>query len=399
MLTIGCYRPKVLFGSSDCPSCPQTQACIQYQKVLLSCKSDSGLGNLAQGCSRDYWKEQAIVDLKVSGDYFDLGRGARIRYIEVVSRWFALPGSELTFDVGVVQLFACRDQDTCTLSHLESFPKYGWSNGIIGAALSGNQAFFFWILNNKFLLAIENGVEQLYDTYGELFESRLKRAAAVGGSFEIVNYTQSQDWKGVLIGGHLELYKKLAPKDVDVVTAFKLAFESGNEDLVNYLISQYKIDLSQFASEAASTGNVDLLSLTGPLKISDLVSGYAKAGFYQELKEVVDEYRKTDTIDPQVWTRALLASCQSLSPLRYEVAKYCLDQGAEINKEVIKSAVLTGDTDLVDLVSSNLDEEYFPFAVASGSLTLVRKFNPSPTMSDLAEDLGFEKVAYILAKT
>lgn len=372
---------------------PFARACWKTNTLTEKCKEET--------CSRDFWRRQATLDLGVSAEYFNLGLGSRERYVEIASRWYSLPGSEIFIDQGVSQLFAARDEDKCSLSYLSALPYENWSNALIGAALSGNYNFFQAVLNIRFsTLTNMGGIEALYSNYSLLFRDRLERAGALGGSEEIFrflvpNLEEFNDLGALILGANVkplqEILKSRKFSEQEIDSFYKLAFLSGKEESVQLLLRFFpRGDFSSYQEEAASS--VDLLHYTGTTPSLALYKGYARAGNLEVLLPLKEG-------DSKFWTEIIEAATDSLSPLRWDIVKLALERGGVVTERVKDNAVLTGDLDLIKLVGLNsTNSEFLSSAVETGNIQVVDFFldGPDLPLADYAAELGFGKVSILL---
>ncbi|SOB74299.1 hypothetical protein BQ9231_00416 [Cedratvirus lausannensis] len=408
MLTLSLQRP---------PSWTSYTPCWQLNSLRQLCAGRAGdcpsTSPCSDSCDRKFWKGQALFDIGVSGDYFNLDQsypelatrfdvekeGGEERYLQVASRWYALPGSERYIDQGLAQLFAARDQDKCMLTYLLTFDQENWQNALIGAALSGNQNIFSSVLTEKFTSVDNYGVDYLYSLYPAPFRSRLERAAALGGNEQIFTYlvpdlSSFTDLEALVQGGNLNLIRQvLEGREKEDTSSFSLlssAFYSGREDVVSYLSSLSSLPLSGFTEVAASSGNLDLLNFTGREDEEALLYGFARAGNKEYLRDI-----------PSSFLEGVLESAlESTSPARYDIAKRCLEKGARVSSSMVRKAVRTGDVDLVSLLNSPLSEDYIYDAISTGSLEMVKLFPglKGSVYSSYAAELGFGEINIMLTR-
>ncbi|QIN54319.1 hypothetical protein [Cedratvirus kamchatka] len=406
MLTLSLQRPPSWTSYTPCWQLNSLrQLCAGKESTCTSCTS---------GCDRKFWKSQALFDMGVSGDYFNLDQsyphlasfdteneGGEERYLQVASRWYALPGSERYIDQGLAQLFAARDQDKCMLTYLLTFEQENWQNALIGAALSGSQNIFSSVLTEKFTSVDNYGVDYLYSLYSPLFRSRLQRAAALGGNEQIFRYvvpdlSSFSDLEALVQGGNLVLIREILERgksregNVALSPLLSSAFYSGKEDVVSYLSSLSSLPLSDFTEMAASSGNLNLLNLTGREDEEALVYGFARSGNKEYLRN----------LPPSLLEGVLDSALESTNPARYDIAKRCLENGVKVNSRMQRKAVLTGDVDLVSLLGLPLTKEYIYDAISTGSLEMIKRFPriKGQAYASYAAELGFGEINIMLTR-
>lgn len=406
MLTLSLQRP---------PSWTSYTPCWQLNSLRQLCSGPrADCASCTDSCDRKFWRAQALFDVGVSGDYFNLDQtypelssfdtqtqGGEERYLQIASRWYALPGSERYIDQGLAQLFAARDQDKCMLTYLLTFDQENWQNALIGAALSGSQNIFSSVLTEKFTSVDNYGVDYLYSLYSPLFRSRLQRAAALGGNEQIFRYlvpdlSSFTDLEALVQGGNLTLIQEVMEGRRSKASFSALssllpsAFYSGREDVVSYLRSFSSVPLSNFTEMAASSGNLNLLNLTGREDEEALLYGFARAGNKEYLNNL-----------PSSFVQGVLDSAlDSASPARYEIAKRCLEKGAQVNSRMVRKAVRTGDIDLVSLLGVPLKETYIYDAISTGSLEMVKQFPgvKGQIYASYAAEMGFGEINIMLTR-
>jgi len=361
---------------------PFAKACWKINELTEDCNSK---------CARNFWAKQANLDLGVSLEYFNLGRGERERYIEIASRWYSLPGSEIYIDQGASQLFAARDEDKCSLIHLITLPYENWSNMLIGAALSGNYNFFVSILNLRFSTFTNlGGIQALYNNYPQIFKQRLQLAGALGGSEEIFKFCVPDlnfDINALALGANLKPLERILRKkkltQSEINELYRHAFLSGKQEVLDFLTRYFPLKV--FVKEAASSGLHEYTDNS-----VETYLGYAKAGN-------IDILRKLDK-DRHFWTQVIEEATDSTSPLRWDIVKLALERGGEITKTSKENAVLTGDIDLAILVKAD-DPKFLSFAVETGNLQMVKRFHAkSIKLSTYAGQLGFGEISILLQK-
>lgn len=391
MFSVQLAQPSAPFGQS---------LCWKLNSKTSQCSSQPNL------CSAEKWQRQAEADLGVSAEYFFLRKGARQRYIEIATRWYCVPGSDLYADRGFCQLVAARDRDNCSLEFLATFDDIDWSNSLIGGALSGNFDFFSGLLARRYLLTSEVGVSSLYTTLGPVFETRLRRASALGGNWQIFSFVNPElnsftEYSAAIFGGSMEILLSLPlTNSPDTNLLFNSAFLSGNEQIVSHLMNLFpSVELSQFAEAAASSPNPNLLQLTGSSN-QTLLIGAAFKGDEISFGRLVSSFSGQTSI----LTSALKACCQSVSPLRFGIALKCLNEGAKVDQAILKLAVWTGDIDLLHLIQSfsSLPLPYYLVkdAIETGNLQMVKQFHPieDSTLQQHALSLGFSQISYLFAR-
>lgn len=372
---------------------PFANPCWTANRLTEECKE-------GDHCSEEFWGSQAERDLGVSRDYYDLRGGKRERYVEVASRWYAIPGSEVFIDPGLAQLFAARDRDKCMLAYLLTFDDINWQNGIIGAALSGNHDFFRALMAVKFPTAQNKGSGFLYRSYSGIFRERAQRAAAIGGNEEIFRYLVPDirgfdDLQAISYGGNVGLMgealsgRSLSREDIEDITG--AAFLSGDSGMVEYLLRRFPLEeggLTVFQEQAASSGNDNLLNLTGKEPTLGLYRGYARAGKIDELSPL-DE-------GEEFWSEILEAATDSINPLRFDVALLARERGGVPDAKSLRNAISTGDADLVRLLigGESPPPDYLRDAVSTGNMELIKMFpwTPDPSLAQFASELGFGEV-------
>lgn len=391
MFSVELSRPSAPFGQS---------LCWKLNSQTSQCSSQPNL------CSADKWQRQAEADLGVSAEYFFLRKGSRQRYIEIATRWYCVPGSDLYADRGFCQLVAARDRDNCSLEFLATFDDIDWSNSLIGGALSGNFDFFSGLLARRYLLTSEVGISSLYTKLGPVFETRLRRASALGGNWQIFSFANPElnsftDYSAAILGGSMEIVSALPlANSSEAVSLLSSAFLSGNEQIVSYLLGLFpSINLSQFAEAAANSPNPNLLQLTGSSD-QTLMIGAAYKGDTISFEKRISSFSGQTSI----LTSALKACCRSVSPSRFEIALKCLNEGAKVDQETLKLAVWTGDVDLLHLIQSfsSLPLPYYLVkeAIETGNLQMVKQFHPieDSILQQHALSLGFSQISYLFAR-
>lgn len=407
MLTLSLQRP---------PSWTSYTPCWQLNSLRQLCSGPrTDCTSCTDSCDRKFWQAQALFDIGVSGNYFNLDQtypelasfdtqtqGGEERYLQIASRWYALPGSERYIDQGLAQLFAARDQDKCMLTYLLTFEQENWQNALIGAALSGSQNIFSSVLTEKFTSVDNYGVDYLYSLYSPLFRSRLQRAAALGGNEQIFRYvvpdlSSFTDVDALVQGGNLTLIQEVMEgrksregRSKASFSALSSAFYSGREDVVSYLSSLSSAPLSNFTEMAASSGNLNLLNLTGREDEEALIYGLARAGNKEYLSNL-----------PSSLLQGVLDSVlDSTNPARYDIVKRCLEKGARVNSNMVRKAVRTGDVDLVSLLGVPLPENYIYDAISTGSLEMVKQFPGirGQVYASYAAEMGFGEINIMLTR-
>lgn len=360
---------------------PFDNPCWQTNELTEHCKETS--------CYKLYWQEKAEEDLHAPSEYFNLQSGNRERYVQIASRFYAVPGSEIFIDQGTAQLFAARDIDKCMLTYLSSFDTFNWNNALIGAALSGNYAFFMSIVSDKYPEISTFGAPIIYQRSSDLFHERILRAAALGGNENIYNFLTTEyypNFEDIVMGGNVNILKNIergTPAPVEDL--LHIAFETGKEDMINYLLPRYRGNLKKYSEAAAYSGLEHLLPETNK---EEVILGKARAGIVPSSAEN--------------WSNVLLASTLSVSPQRYEVAQKALNKGAEVTENTLRNAILTGDADYIRLIQGEriLPSKFIKEGIVTGNLEVVEMFGnmKSLSLSNFAASLQFGELAIKLMR-